>query len=339
VAADIDKLIAKIVGPHIVPAPDPQQGQLISSVDDAIGSLMRSILHNADFQELEAAWRGVHFLVSGVETDETLKLFVLDVSKEELAADLSAGAVNQSALWKQLVDMTVGSPGGKLWSFFAGLYTFGHGEADVVLLGRLGQVASAAGAPFVAAAAPQTVGAESFIDRPTTDTWAPSPESEAQKRWNGLRNSAVAPWIGLIAPRFMLRLPYGDKGEPVSAFDFEEQTGGATSGGGDHDCYLWASGSIAAALLLAASFTHNRWEMQPGDALQIDDLPVHYWKDRDGESQMKPCAECFMSERVATAFLDHGVMPLASFQNQGSVRLVRFQSMAGKPTALAGRWG
>jgi len=91
---DIEALIHEVVKPYIVPAPDPQQAELVAQVDQAIGGQMRAILHNPDFQELEAAWRMLEFLITHVETDETLKLYLIDVSKAELVASFLSSKVS-----------------------------------------------------------------------------------------------------------------------------------------------------------------------------------------------------------------------------------------------------
>ncbi|MHC4325649.1 MAG: type VI secretion system contractile sheath domain-containing protein, partial [Planctomycetota bacterium] len=94
---DVESLIHEFVKPYIVPAPDPQQAELVAQVDQAISGQMRAILHHPDFQELEAAWRMLQFLVTQVETDETLKLYLIDVSKAELASDMASADQIQSA--------------------------------------------------------------------------------------------------------------------------------------------------------------------------------------------------------------------------------------------------
>lgn len=47
--------------------------------------------------------------------------------------------------------------------------------------------------------------------------------------WRSLRESEDSRYIGLTMPRFLARLPYGAKTDPVEAFAFEESTDGADS--------------------------------------------------------------------------------------------------------------
>ncbi len=78
--------------------------------------------------------------------------------------------------------------------------------------------------------------------------------------------------------------------------------------------------------------------MQPGDVLQIGDLPAHTYQV-DGETQLQPCAEVCLTERAAESILSRGLMPLMSYKNRNAVRLIRWQSLADPAAALAGPWG
>ncbi|MEN9475574.1 MAG: type secretion system contractile sheath large subunit, partial [Pseudomonadota bacterium] len=54
---------------------------LIAELDRKLSEQLNLILHHPEFQRLEGAWRGLQHLVSHTETDEGLKIRVLDVSK------------------------------------------------------------------------------------------------------------------------------------------------------------------------------------------------------------------------------------------------------------------
>ena len=89
-AAALDALIHKIIAPHIVRDTSAQTQAYVAAVDAAIAEQMRALLHDAAFQSLEAAWRGVHWLISRLELDENLQLHLFDVSREELARAMSS---------------------------------------------------------------------------------------------------------------------------------------------------------------------------------------------------------------------------------------------------------
>jgi len=332
---DISALIKSIVQPYVVTAADPQQQQLVSSVDTAIGDQMRLLLRRADFQALEAAWRSVSWLVSSLETGEELELRLLDVTKQELAADLGAASADlrTSGLYRALVERDSGAPGGNPWSLLAGDYRFGPGQEDLGLLASLGFLASRAGGPFVAAADPRLIGCDSLARSPDSSAWK-TDDAEAEKRWQVLRSSPAACWLGLALPRVLLRLPYGRRTDPVERFEFEE----SAPTGHDHEAYLWGNPAHACAKLIGMAHLARGPEMQPGDFSELDDLPAHTIEE-DGRPALKPCAEVTLGEQAADAILRRGLMPLQSYRDRAAVRLTRFQSIADPPAALSGSWG
>jgi len=241
-------LIRQVVAPHIVPGAPPQQAVYIAAVDAAIGEQMRAIVQHPQFKALEALWRGVQWLVSTLETDEQLKLYVLDMSRAEPGADLEAaqGNVESCSLYRLLVEQGKGTTGGEPWSLIVGNYAFGLGGEDVEVLAYLGAIASQAGGPFLAAAKPELIGCRSIAATPDPRDWTP-PDTPAAERWNALRESPVAPWIGLAPPRVLLRSPYGKSTDPIESFAFEEL--GAQR---EHESYLWGNGRSHARCSSAA---------------------------------------------------------------------------------------
>jgi type VI secretion system protein ImpC len=328
---DLDGIIRRIVEPHVVPGVDPQQAQLVAALDSGLGDQMRALLHHEAFQELEAAWRSAHGLVTGLETGEDLKIFMLDVSKQELAADTAvAGTLHESGLFRSVVDRAVGTPGGQPWSLVVGNYTFGTGPDDIALLDRLGRIACEAGGPFLAAADPALLGCESLTAAPDPRDW--KLEEVHAARWSAFRASPSASWIGLVLPRLLLRLPYGKRADETERFDFEE-----LGPKPDHDAYMWGNGAFGCARLIARAFLERGWSMEPGDYLDIDELPAHVYEE-DGERKLKPCAEILLHERAGTEILARGIMPLLSYKDRNAARLMRFQSAAEPSAGLAGPW-
>ena len=315
--AHLQALIREVVAPHIVPQAPPQQAVHIAMVDAAMGEQMRAIVQDPQFKALEVLWRGVQWLVSNLETDEQLKLYLLDASREELAADPDAarGVIESSGPWSLLV----------------GNYAFGLADEDVELLARLGALAAQAGGPFLAAAKSELIGCQSIAAAPDPRDWTP-PAAEAAERWNALRDSAIAPWIGLALPRMLLRLPYGKASDPIESFPFDE-----LSPRREHEAYLWGNGALACAQLIGRAFASRGWDMEPGDELDVEDLPAHTHDD-DGEKCLQACAEVNLIDRAAEAILDAGLIPLLSHKHRNAVRVMRFQSIAKPAQALHGPW-
>jgi type VI secretion system protein ImpC len=323
----------KIVAPYLVPGPDPHQEMLVAAVDVSISTLMKTILHDPDFQALEAAWRALRFLLYRAETGEKLKIYVLDLSKDELTEDLhTSDNLQASKIYRLLVDQAREIPGGEPWGLLAGNYTFDKTRRDIECLGRMARIAGIAGAPFVSAAHVHFLGCESLAETPDPDAWIRPTDKEDNAAWEALRRLAEAPYLGLALPRFLLRLPYGAETEPVDSFDFEEM--GGTSA---HEKYLWGNPVCACVLLLAQAFSHNGWGLRPGMIQEIEGLPLHVYKE-DTETKTKPCAEVVLTEKAVEEILSFGLMPLLSFKDRDRIRLARFQSVSDPARNLAGQW-
>jgi len=332
-ASEWGGFLREIVQPYVVPRDDPRQAEMVASLDAAAAGLMQAILHHPDFQALEAAWRGVRFLVSRVETDAQLKLYLMDISKAELSADLTAAEdLRLSRMYRLLVEETVETPGGEPWAVLGGNYTFGPSREDAELLGRIAKIARAAGAPFIAAASDKLLGCESLSKTPDPREWKRMTNTEGIQAWEALRRLPEASYLGLALPRFLLRLPYGADTEPTERFDFEEMTSSP-----EHNHYLWSNPAFACVYLLAQAFSHYGWDVRPGVVQEIESLPLHVFKE-GGESRITPCAEVLLTERAAEIILDKGFMPLLTLKNRDLIRLGRFQSLTDPPSPLAGRW-
>jgi type VI secretion system protein ImpC len=332
---DWQSAIRQIMEPYLLPRTDyTRQAQLVGLVDTAVGRQMRDVLHHRAFRAVESAWRALFFLSRRLDTDATLKLYLLDVSRDELAADLGSGDdLRATGIYRLLVERTLGTPGGQPWGVLVGHYTFADTTEEVELLGRMAQVAARAGAPFLAGASPRLLGCDSLGRTPEPDDWKPAADPEKAGAWEALRQLPQACYLGLALPRFLLRVPYGKKTNPVERFALEEMPEGP-----EHDNYLWGNPAVAVAYLLAGAFSRYGWEFRPGVLNDIDNLPAHLYRE-DGETQLKPCAEAWLTDRAAEAIMARGLMPLQSVKGRDTVHLPVFQSMARPSQALAGRWG
>jgi len=333
-AQDWKSYIQSIVELYVLPRVDySKQAQLLALIDEAMSQHMRGILHNRDFQETEAAWRAVYFLVRRLETDTNLKLYLLDVSKNELANDLGAADdLRSSTTYRLLVDRETGTAGGQPWSILVGQYTFDHSQEEVELLGRIARIASRAGAPFLAAASPRILGCSSLAEALDSDDWQKQTGTDNDAAWAQLRQLPESAYLGLALPRFLLRQPYGKKSDPIERFQFEETVSASV-----HEDYLWGNPAAACTYLLAEGFSRNGWDFRPGAVEEIDGLPVHLYGE-GAAAVMKPCAEVWLSNRSAETILDRGLMPLLSVKGRDAVRLGGLRSVASAASALAGPW-
>jgi hypothetical protein len=55
---------------------------IVTALDRKLSRQLNMIMHNEEFQNLESAWRGLHYLVNNTETDEMLKIRFMNISKD-----------------------------------------------------------------------------------------------------------------------------------------------------------------------------------------------------------------------------------------------------------------
>jgi len=318
--AAVDDLVRRLIGPYVVSKADPRAEELTARVDAALSDAMRLILHHPDFQTAESLWRSVELLVRRLETGARLQIILYDISAEELAADLASSEdLSETALYSLLVEQpALDAQAGPL-GMIAGLHGFEASPPHADLLGRMAQIAAAAGAPFVSAVGPDP------LQVPFHD-WHPLTASA----WSALRALPASAYLALATPRFLLRLPYGKRTEPVDAFAFEEFTRQSGLSG-----MLWGHPAVLAALLLGESWATSGTRMTPAGGV-VGDLPVYVYRDPDGDQVALPCTERLLTERQAAAVAGTGVIPVVSMRGRPEVRIGGMSSLAG--TALAGRW-
>ena len=140
---------------------------MIARLDEKLSAQVNAILHAQEFQQIESAWRGLHYLVFNSETDSSLKIRVMNVSKNELYRNLRlypGARWDQSPLFKKVYEHEFGQLGGEPFGCLVGDYHFSHLPTDVQLLRDLSKVAGSAHAPFFAGADPTLLGMDSWTE-------------------------------------------------------------------------------------------------------------------------------------------------------------------------------
>jgi len=327
-SAELAAFVKKLVKPYLVQTDTVELSNLLMIVDEVISDLMRKILHHPQFQAIESAWRGLYFLVRRVETDRELKIFLFDVSKEELTANLkSHNYLTDSHLYRILAQQVDSS-----WAIVCGNYTFSLNVDDAATLIRFSKIAADSNAPFISHIKPEIFGFSSFADSYSSNNWEIFKDSTEVKLWSMLRTIPEAKHLALALPRTLGRLPYGKNTEPTETFYFEEFISPQ-----QHEDYLWTNPIFICSLLLAKTFRQNGWNISSNFFQEVEGLPVHLYQD-EFESKTKPCAETLMTQNNYEKILDQGLIPLVSFKNEDRIRIGGFQSIAHPPSIIKGNW-
>ncbi|HEV2392517.1 MAG TPA: type VI secretion system contractile sheath large subunit [Verrucomicrobiae bacterium] len=301
---------------------------MIAEIDKKLSEQINKILHHEDFRRLEGTWRGLYHLVSNTETDEMLKIRVLNVSKKDVSSTIKkfkGTAWDQSPLFKKLYEEEFGTPGGQPYGCLIGDYYFDHTAPDVEMLGGLAQIASAAHAPFIAASAPTLMGMESWQELSNPRDLTKIFQTAEYAAWRSLRDSEDARYLGLTMPRFLSRIPYGSKTNPVEEFAFEEDTEGA-----DHNKYVWSNSAYAMGTNITRSFKLWGWCARIRGAESggmVEGLPVHTFPTDDGGVDMKCPTEIAITDRREAELAKNGLMPLSHWKNSDYAVFVGAQSL------------
>ncbi|MCG5233958.1 type VI secretion system contractile sheath large subunit [Xanthobacter oligotrophicus] len=302
--------------------------EIIARIDRKLTEQVNEILHAPPFQQIESAWRGLHYLVTNSETDADLKIRVMNVSKMELYRDLRAypGAKwDQSPLFKKVYEQEFGQLGGEPYGCLICDYTFNHLPVDVQLMRDLSRIASAAHAPLFAAAEPTLLGMDSWTELSNPRDLSKVFDTPAYAAWKSLRDSIDARYFGLCMPRVLARVPYGAKTEPVEEFAFEEETDGHNGRN-----YAWMNAAYTMGVNINRAFKEWGWctrirGVESGGA--VINLPAHAFPTDDGGVDLKCPTEIAISDRREAELAKSGLIPLIHRKNTDKAAFIGAQSV------------
>jgi len=297
---------------------------MIDKIDLLISDQLNMIMHHSEFQKIEASWRGLNYLVTQTNTGEQLKIKVLNVSKQELLKDMEPyKKYDQSEMFKKVYEEEYGTPGGEAYGALIGDYEFSNHPQDIGLLKKISEVAAAAHAPYISAASPGLLSMKSFTDIPSKyklETIFSKPE---YAQWRSFRDSEDSRYVSLVLPHVLLRLPYGEKTDPVESFTFEEAVSGK-----DHKRYLWGNAAYALAVRITEAFDKYGWCVAIRGAEgggKVENLPAHIF-EHEGASTLKCPTEIEITNRREKELADLGFITLSSYKHQSYAAFISTQT-------------
>jgi type VI secretion system protein ImpC len=301
---------------------------MIAAIDQKLTDQVNQIMHHEDFQQLESAWRGLSYMVNNTETDESLKIKVMTISKKELHKTLrkfKGTAWDQSPIFKQMYEEEFGQFGGEPFGCVVGDFYFDHGPQDVETLTQMSKVSAAMHCPFISAVAPKTLQFDSWGELSNPRDLTKIFQTPEYASWRSLRESDDARYLGLAMPRFLGRQPYGAATDPVEGFDFEEDTDGS-----DATKYSWCNSAYAMGVNINRAFKEYGWcsrirGIESGGA--VENLPTHTFPTDDGGVDMKCPTEIAISDRREAELAKNGFMPLIHRKNSDFAAFIGAQSL------------
>lgn len=302
---------------------------MLAKLDEKLTAQVNEIMHHEEFQQLESSWRGLAYTLNNSETDASLRVKVMNVSKKELAAMMRRypGAKwDKSPLHDKVYEQNLGTLGGKPFGALIGDYYFDHGSADVNLLSSLGKVAEASLCPFISAADPGLLGLDEWNEIGVPPDLSEVMDTPEYAQWNSLRDSENARFIALTLPRVLSREPYSqNSNSAVEEFNFEEETDGH---GGKK--YGWMNAAHAMAANINRAHKEYGWTVkirgvQSGG--EVANLPTHLFDTGDGAKDMKCPTEVSITDRREGELSKMGLIGLIHRQHTDKAAFIGAQSL------------
>ncbi len=313
--------------------------EMIARLDEKLTSQVNQILHAPEFQQIESAWRGLHYLVYNSETDSMLKIRVMNISKNELYRNLRlypGARWDQSPFFKKIYEQEFGQLGGEPFGCLIGDYYFSQLPTDVQLMRDISKIAGAAHCPFFAGAEPTLLGMDAWTELSNPRDIGKIFDTPEYAAWKGLRDSDDSRYVGLCMPRVLARLPYGAKSEPVEEFAFEEETDGHKG-----EKYGWMNAAYAMGANINRAFKEWGWctrirGVQSGG--ELINLPTHTFPTDDGGVDLKCPTEIAISDRREHELAKSGLIPVIHRKNTDKAAFIGAQSVY-KPKTYQGKNG
>lgn len=300
----------------------------IARIDRLLSVQIDAVLHHPRFQELEAAWLGVRYLVAQGEGEPLVRIKLFDANWGLVCRDLERD-FDQSVLWQRIYSDQFDMAGGQPFGLLVGLYEVqhrrdgGHPTDDVSALTGLCQIAAASFAPFIVGAAPGLLGLTDFVrlEAPMRlDAFDREPE---YVRWNSLRDQDDSRFLGITVPRILLRRPWEDHSQRVDGFRYRETiTGRPRAADRSPDKLLWGPASIAFGAVVIRAFRDHRWfaaiRGAPQDAIAgglVHDLPQCPFPTEPHGAAIRPGTDVAVSDRLELELNRYGLMVLSDVKD------------------------
>ncbi|MDP5134788.1 type VI secretion system contractile sheath large subunit [Rheinheimera baltica] len=311
----------------------------IADIDRLISVQLNDIIHHAQFQQLEASWRGVLYLTEQTELhdrEQKVKVKLLSLSWAELSKDINRAIdFDQSDFFKLIYDNEFDMPGGEPFGVLIGDYQISHkirpGQLthDLDTLKEVARTAAAAFAPFICGAHPSLFGVDHFSELGLVSDIASQFKQPEYVKWRALRAMEDARFLGVVLPQVLMRSPYKDDGSRTESFVFKEQLAHP-----EQD-YLWGNAAFAFAAVLVRAYSESGWFAQIRGMKSgqhnfglVSNLPVSRYETDKYQANNKPSVNLLVGHRFEAELSDNGFVPLSvvpysdffAFYNNASVQ-------------------
>jgi type VI secretion system ImpC/EvpB family protein len=296
--------------------PTPSVDRVIAAIDALVSAQVDAILHHPRLRRLEGAWRGVAWLLQGIDANAPVRVRLLNLPWSELCRDLERAAeFDQSQLFRKVYEEEFGSPGGEPFGLLVVDHEVRHRPGpkaptdDIGALADLASIAAAAFVPTIVAASPALLQVDGFADLAHAGDLTDPFRASEYVRWRGLSGREDMRFIGVVLPRLLARAPWADDPARPDGFCYAEYAPGA-------DERVWMSAGFGFAAAAARAFANHSW---PADVRgsETDRLGGGLLTDLPDEPfasdphWFRPSLEIALTDRQERALADAALMPLS----------------------------
>lgn len=323
----------------------------ISLINELINEQLNEIIHHPTFQQLEASWRGLDYLINQAEDAKNIKIKMLSLSWSELAKDMMRSLeFDQSQLFNKIYSEEYGTPGGEPYGVLLGDYEISHKPSqrhtydDISVLEHIAEVASASFCPFIAGASSELFGLDDFSSLPNTLKLDSVFAQKEYIKWENLRRKLDSRFIGLTLPRVLMRKPYRTEPGNYKGHFFYENIGNANA-----QSYLWGNACYALGGILLREFKNIGWfghirgapRNHLGGGLLTNLTKINFSTDKNPIAY-RPATEIIITDTTEKSLSELGFIPIcqcydvpfsAFYSNQSIHRPSGYRSKEGKTNA------
>ncbi|MCK6545284.1 type VI secretion system contractile sheath large subunit [Myxococcota bacterium] len=308
-----------------------------AAVDAQTTRYLDALMHSAEYKTLEANWLGLRDLSFGVTSDDVIIDF-LDATKDELARDLQDNALDifGSALFKKIYVDEYDRYGGHPFATMIGLYAFNSQSDDVDWLRVMMKICAAAHCPFIGGVEP-----EFFLGRKSMEEVASVTDLDAivnhprLAQWNALRDEDWAAYIGLVLPRYLVRLPWdardvsqSDKNAKSNQIGYVETI--FPTRPGDDSMFLWGNAAMLFAKNIVRSYENSGWAQHirgPLGGGMVTGLTAYTYTGPDGKEDLVAPVEISIPDYREFQFSRNGLISLVHKKGEAVATFFSAQSI------------
>lgn len=294
--ADLVGMLTAVVVPAGRKTDREQLENLVREIDARISHQVAAIQEEPQFQNLEAAWRGLKFLVDRLDFRGPIKLDVLPARRGEFLERFFEHVFHAEHEGSSELPLNIVLVD----------YAFGRSVPDLDTVRDMARLGESLSVPFVAAMDPSYWGVRQAPLISKLPDLVQKAQGSEYAKWTRFRSEPASMWVVLAANRFLLRSVWSEARRPPKLFTWTWQSGDEKP--------IWGSAVWALGAAVGQSFAEEGIRFPcvgPSSPGALEELPVMVRSSGSGEPHASPL-EIDLEDQRAFQLAQTGFSPLVS---------------------------